>query len=190
MLTVWGRQFDVLCIGMGGAGKSTILSLAAGEETDDIEATKGFNIKAITTSRAILNVKELGGGDSVRPYWCRYLTGVEAVIVVVDIMSNDNEFDTAYAEISALLEDSQLTGLPLMVLLNKQDLGYKSEQEVQAHFDIEKLRENHDCCLVFRTSCDSLQELKLCFEEMSEQLLAFYLPPEVENSRSSVYNPL
>ena len=45
-------------------------------------------------------------------------------------MSNDNEFDTAYAEISALLEDSQLTGLPLMVLLNKQDLGYKSEQEV------------------------------------------------------------
>jgi len=26
---------------MGGAGKSTILALAAGEETDDIEATKG-----------------------------------------------------------------------------------------------------------------------------------------------------
>jgi len=26
---------------MGGAGKSTILALAAGEEIDDIEATKG-----------------------------------------------------------------------------------------------------------------------------------------------------
>jgi len=121
-------------------------------------------------------------------------------------MSNDNQLDTAYTEISTLLQDTRLTGLPLVVLLHKQDLGHKSEQEVsvnksaltcyipcqiQAHFDIEKLRENHECCLVFRTSHDSPQELKRCFEEISYQLLAFYLPPEeVENSHSSVYKPL
>lgn len=61
---------------MGGAGKSTILALAAGEDANNLEPTKGghknvskivllfclgFNIKAIATSKVILNVKELGG---------------------------------------------------------------------------------------------------------------------------------
>ena len=34
-------EFSVICIGLGGVGKTTLLSLLAGEDTADIEPTSG-----------------------------------------------------------------------------------------------------------------------------------------------------
>lgn len=73
-------EFSVLCLGFSGAGKSTLLSVLAGEPTDDLQPTMGFAIKAVLTSRGILNVKELGGSDRIRPYWDKYYDGHEAVV--------------------------------------------------------------------------------------------------------------
>ena len=70
----------MLCLGFSGAGKSTLLSVLAGEPTDDLQPTLGFAIKAVLTSRGILNVKELGGSDRIRPYWDKYYDGHEAVV--------------------------------------------------------------------------------------------------------------
>ena len=47
---------------------------------DDIQPTMGFSIKAVLTSRAILNIKELGGGARIRPYWDKYYSGHEAIV--------------------------------------------------------------------------------------------------------------
>ena len=73
-------EFSVLCLGLSGAGKSTLLSLLAGEPMDDVQPTMGFAIKAVLTNRSILNIKELGGSDRIRPYWSKYYSGHEAVV--------------------------------------------------------------------------------------------------------------
>lgn len=73
-------EVSVLCLGMGGSGKSTLLALLAGETPHNIEPTMGFSIKAFNNSTASFHIKELGGADSIRPYWSKYYEGHDAIV--------------------------------------------------------------------------------------------------------------
>ena len=70
----------MLCLGLDGSGKSTLLALLAGETVHNIEPTMGFSIKAFITPAASFNVRELGGGDAIRPYWSKYYEGHDAIV--------------------------------------------------------------------------------------------------------------
>ena len=70
----------MLCVGLSGAGKSTILALLAGETTDKLEPTMGFAIKAFNGPTATFHIKELGGAEKIRPYWNKYYAGHEALV--------------------------------------------------------------------------------------------------------------
>lgn len=54
--------------------------MLAGETTHNIEPTMGFSIKAFITPAASFSIKELGGADSIRPYWSRYYEGQDAIV--------------------------------------------------------------------------------------------------------------
>ncbi|XP_058267614.1 uncharacterized protein arl15b isoform X2 [Hemibagrus wyckioides] len=56
-------EYDVVCIGLTGSGKTSLLSRLCNEAADTIVPTTGFSIKAVPFQNAILNVKELGGFD-------------------------------------------------------------------------------------------------------------------------------
>ncbi|ELT93862.1 hypothetical protein CAPTEDRAFT_132688 [Capitella teleta] len=115
--------FKPICIGLDDAGKSTLLSSLAGESTDDIQPTKGFVIKAIQFDDCILNVKEIGGGDTVRPFWKHYYQGADAVIFVVNSACSEDEMIKASDALSETLEHPALRRLPLLVIGNCQDLN-------------------------------------------------------------------
>lgn len=70
----------MLCLGLSGAGKTTLLSLLAGEPTDCIKSTPGFTVKAFITPSASYSIKELGGMESIRPYWNKYYGGQDAIV--------------------------------------------------------------------------------------------------------------
>ncbi|KAJ3604098.1 hypothetical protein NHX12_028839, partial [Muraenolepis orangiensis] len=57
-------EYDVVCIGLMGAGKTSLLSRLCSEGSDGVVPTTGFSIKAVPFPNAILNVKELGEGRS------------------------------------------------------------------------------------------------------------------------------
>ena len=92
----------MLCLGFSGAGKSTLLSILAGEATDDLQPTMGFAVKAVLTSRGILNIKELGGSDRIRPYWDKYYGGHEAVVSVCIMLSSCYVFQLPWIRDGAL----------------------------------------------------------------------------------------
>lgn len=108
-------------------------------------------------------------------------------MVVVDSTNSEEELLTAFREIYAILQEESLRSLPLMVLLHKQDRDPKSEEKIQTHFDIGRLREGRILSSVFRTSHESPRELKQCFEEMSEQLLSLYAVPKETEIYGSQY---
>ncbi|XP_070305865.1 ADP-ribosylation factor-like protein 15 [Salvelinus sp. IW2-2015] len=53
-------EYDLVCIGLTGSGKTSLLSRLCSEATGNIGPTTGFSIKAVPFQNAILNVKELG----------------------------------------------------------------------------------------------------------------------------------
>ncbi|XP_048707783.1 ADP-ribosylation factor-like protein 15 isoform X3 [Caretta caretta] len=53
-------EYDLVCIGLTGSGKTSLLSQLCSESPENIVSTTGFSIKAVPFQNAVLNVKELG----------------------------------------------------------------------------------------------------------------------------------
>ncbi|NXA44904.1 ARL15 protein, partial [Nothocercus julius] len=124
-------EYDLVCIGLTGSGKTSLLSQLCSESAENIVSTTGFSIKAVPFQNAILNVKELGGADNIRKYWSRYYQGSQGVIFVLDSASSEDDLETARNELHSALQHPQLCTLPFLILANHQDKpAARSVQEV------------------------------------------------------------
>uniref|UniRef100_A0A8C4SP43 ADP-ribosylation factor-like protein 15 n=1 Tax=Erpetoichthys calabaricus TaxID=27687 RepID=A0A8C4SP43_ERPCA len=127
-------EYDVVCIGLTGSGKTSLLSRLCSENTDNVVPTTGFSIKAVPFQNAILNVKELGGADNIKKYWSRYYQGSQGVIFVLDSASSEEDLEIARNELHSALQHPQLCTLPFLILANHQDKpAARSVQEVRCH---------------------------------------------------------
>lgn len=83
------REMRILILGLDGAGKTTILyRLQMGEVVSTIP-TIGFNVEQVNCNNLQLQVWDLGGQTSIRPYWRCYYSNTDAIIYVVDSADKD-----------------------------------------------------------------------------------------------------
>ena len=84
--------------------------------------TVGFNMRKITKGNVVIKLWDLGGQARFRSMWERYCRGVNVIVFVLD-SADHAKFPAAKAELFSLLEKTQLSGIPLLVLGNKNDLA-------------------------------------------------------------------
>ena len=122
-------EFSVLILGLDNAGKTTFLESAKAHFTNGykgvnpskITATVGLNIGNITTDGIILNFWDLGGQEELQALWDKYYAECHAIIYTVD--SNDRDrIQESKKTFDAMITNENLSGVPLLVLANKQDL--------------------------------------------------------------------
>lgn len=124
------EQYEVLCLGMQGAGKSTVLASLVGEPVNEvIEPTTGFNIKTLPVKDTVLNIKELGGSENVRPFWNRYFSGQHGILFVIDSSEEDSHFQELKEEMQTILNEPSLKFLPCIVIGTHQDSVHKKSSE-------------------------------------------------------------
>ena len=100
--------------------------------------TQGFNVKSICSNSLKLNVWDIGGQLSIRPYWQNYYDRTDALIYVVD-SSDSKRLEETASELSELLKEDKLHGVPLLVFANKQDLINAQEaKEIQSILNLKK----------------------------------------------------
>ena len=129
--SLFGRgEIRILILGLDNAGKTTLLYKLQLNQVIETVPTIGFNVETVTYKNLKLQVWDLGGQGTIRPYWRCYYPNTNAVIYVVD--SADKErIDMAKQEMYAMLQESDLRAVPLLVFANKQDVsGAMSEGEV------------------------------------------------------------
>ncbi|XP_029433222.1 ADP-ribosylation factor-like protein 15 isoform X3 [Rhinatrema bivittatum] len=114
-------EYDVVCVGLMGSGKTSLLTHLCSESPDNIVPTTGFSIKAVPFQNAILNVKELGGAANIRKYWSRYYQGSQGVIFVLDSATSEDDLEIARNELHSALQHPQLCTLPFLILAHHQD---------------------------------------------------------------------
>ncbi|XP_034298792.1 ADP-ribosylation factor-like protein 10 isoform X1 [Pantherophis guttatus] len=112
-------EYQVLILGLDGAGKSTILHhVCSPEAKKHIAPTQGFNSVQLQASGLQMDLLEVGGSQNLRFYWNQYLSKAHILVFVVD-SADGPRLHIARQELHCLLaEDPQL---PLIVLANKQD---------------------------------------------------------------------
>mmetsp|Transcript_109840 Transcript_109840/g.153935 ORF Transcript_109840/g.153935 Transcript_109840/m.153935 type:complete len:181 (+) Transcript_109840:71-613(+) len=115
------REARILMLGLDNAGKTTILKTLSQEDISHIMPTQGFNIKSLVQDGFKLNVWDIGGQKTIRPYWSNYFESSDALVYVID-SSDRRRLEESGQELRELLAEDKLGGIPLLVFANKQDL--------------------------------------------------------------------
>ncbi|KAK2173945.1 hypothetical protein NP493_839g01038 [Ridgeia piscesae] len=135
------RELRILLLGLDNAGKTTLLKHLASEDISHITPTQGFNIKSVQSSGFKLNVWDIGGQRKIRPYWKNYFENTDVLIYVID-SADRKRFDETAEELSLLLDEEKLTGVPVLIFANKQDLfGAAPASEIAQGLNLHSIRD-------------------------------------------------
>ncbi len=115
------REARLLVLGLDNAGKTTILKALSEEEIKNITPTQGFNVKSLLHEGFKLNVWDIGGQKAIRPYWKNYYDSVDGLVYVID-SADRKRIQESGNELQSLLAEDSLTGIPVLIFANKQDL--------------------------------------------------------------------
>eukprot|EP00933_Yihiella_yeosuensis_P019068 TRINITY_DN15492_c0_g2_i3.p1 TRINITY_DN15492_c0_g2~~TRINITY_DN15492_c0_g2_i3.p1 ORF type:complete len:181 (+),score=50.68 TRINITY_DN15492_c0_g2_i3:102-644(+) len=115
------KEARILMLGLDNAGKTTILKKLSEEDISHIMPTQGFNIKSLVHDGFKLNVWDIGGQKSIRPYWSNYFEASDALVYVID-SSDRRRLEESGEELRELIAEDKLAGVPLLIFANKQDL--------------------------------------------------------------------
>merc|ERR1712188_235915 len=77
-------EVRILMLGLDNSGKTSILKKLSDEDINHITPTQGFNIKSLLHEGFKLNVWDIGGQKSIRPYWSNYFDACDALVFVID----------------------------------------------------------------------------------------------------------
>lgn len=140
---LWGvnKEIRILILGLDGAGKTTILYKLQLGEVIKTKPTIGFNVETLQYKNIAINMWDLGGQTSIRPYWRCYYANTAAVIFVVDSTDKDR-LETARQELHTMLNEEELQDSALLVFANKQDQhGALSAAEVSKALGLVELKD-------------------------------------------------
>ncbi|XP_010875274.2 ADP-ribosylation factor-like protein 15a isoform X2 [Esox lucius] len=159
-------EYDLVCIGLSGAGKSSLLERLCNESSDGISPTTGFCIKAVPFPNAILNVKELGGAECIKKYWSRYYQGSQGVVFVLNSASSDEDLESARNELHSALQHPQLCTLPFLILAHHQDRPEaRPPSQIKKYFELEPLARGKRWILEGSTT-DNMPAMKESFIQL------------------------
>lgn len=123
-------------LGLDNSGKTTILKKLSDEDISTIMPTQGFNIKTLIHDGFKLNVWDIGGQKSIRPYWRNYFDQTDAMVYVID-SADTRRLEETRVELQALLDEERLAGVPVLIFANKQDLmSALSTSEVRSYISL------------------------------------------------------
>lgn len=88
-----------------------------------------------------LNVWDIGGQKSIRPYWRNYYDQTDALIYVID-SADVRRVEETGIELQQLLDEERLSSIPLLIMANKQDLlSALSPGEITEKLGLDSLRD-------------------------------------------------
>ncbi|WIA35076.1 hypothetical protein OEZ86_003563 [Tetradesmus obliquus] len=137
------KEIRVLMVGLDNAGKTTIVRKLNNEDISTISPTLGFNIKTMQFKGYKLNIWDVGGQKTLRPYWRNYYEKTDGLIWVVD-SADLARLEDCRKELHALLQEERLFGATLLILANKQDIPAALPlQEIEQVLDLGSIGKRH-----------------------------------------------
>ncbi|EFN54547.1 hypothetical protein CHLNCDRAFT_24653 [Chlorella variabilis] len=133
------HEIRLLLVGLDNAGKTTIVKRISGEDASTVSPTLGFNIKTLEFGGYQLNVWDVGGQKTLRPYWRNYFEQTDGLVWVVDSTDRRRLADCA-EELGKLLLEERLAGATLLIMANKQDVpGALSAEAIREALQLDSL---------------------------------------------------
>ncbi|KAJ3124937.1 ADP-ribosylation factor-like protein 13B [Nowakowskiella sp. JEL0407] len=119
------NEIVLLLLGLDNSGKTSLIHRM---NNDPTTPTPSYGFSKFTTKiktkkgKIPVDVYDLGGGPKIRGIWNNYLAEAYGVIYVVD-SSDHSRINESKKVLHEIYNDPKLSGKPLLVLANKQDLN-------------------------------------------------------------------
>ena len=114
------KEIKILLLGLDNAGKTTMLKSLLGETVKNLPPTKGFNFQKINYKNTDFKIWDLGGQKSIRKFWDNYYEQQNDALIYV---SDTSRLEESGKELYLILQQPELSNLPLLIFANKQDLN-------------------------------------------------------------------
>lgn len=178
-------EFHALILGVDKAGKTnvlerlkTIFTPVIGLDPGKILPTVGLNVGRVEAFGQSFVFWDLGGQTGLRSIWDKYYEESHALVYVVD-SANKDRFDESKAALDKVLDHRELTGAPLLVLANKQDLeAAANAQDLSEYFGLGRI--NNRSVKVVPVCAYTGQGLKEAVEWLAKEIR---LTPRMEKLR-------
>lgn len=143
------RQARVLLLGLDNSGKSSIVARILNEDLDSVQPTLGFQIRTINLRGVNLNIWDVGGQKSLRPFWHNYFESTDFLIWVVDGADLDR-LESCKLMLSEVLHlDDKFEHCGVLIFINKSDcFSDLSLEFVEQKLDLHLYSQDHKYKLV------------------------------------------
>ena len=134
------KEIKGLILGLDNAGKTTILKSFKGETVLNLPPTKGFNFQKFDYNNTTFILWDLGGQKSIRKFWDNYYEKENDCIIYVIDSSDSERLEETGKELYNIIQQPKLSGLPLAIFANKQDLDMAlSAEEILEHLGLDEI---------------------------------------------------
>ena len=117
------KEIKGFILGLDNAGKTSILNSFKGIESKNLPPTKGFNFQKFLYKNTSFILWDLGGQKSIRKFWENYYQKENDCIIYVIDSSDQERIEETGKELYNILQQNELTGVPMVIYANKQDLN-------------------------------------------------------------------
>ena len=117
------KEIKGLMLGLDNAGKTTILKSFKGETNLNSSPTKGFNFQKFEYNNTNFILWDLGGQKAIRKFWENYYQKENDCIIYVIDSSDSERLEETGQELYNILQQPELSSVPLVIYANKQDLN-------------------------------------------------------------------
>ncbi|KAL3873467.1 hypothetical protein ACJMK2_036580 [Sinanodonta woodiana] len=130
----------IAMLGLDAAGKTTVLYKIKLNEVVSTIPTIGFNVETVSPIKGLtFTVWDVGGQKKIRNLWRHYYQNCDGLIYVVDSCDRER-MDEAREELFDICESDEMTGVPIVVIANKQDLpGALRASDIVQKLELNKL---------------------------------------------------
>lgn len=105
---------------------------------NQVTPTAGFNIKSVSADGLKLNVWDIGGTATIRPYWKNYFDNTDVLIFVLDSIDKAR-MEEAVNELFDIMDHEKIKNVPVLIFANKQDAkGALTIPDIEVFFNEDK----------------------------------------------------
>ncbi|KAF8610425.1 Arl8a protein [Ceratobasidium sp. AG-I] len=160
------KTAEISIVGLQASGKTSFVNvLTSGQWSEDVVPTVAFNLRKVRKGNVTFKIWDVAGQPKFRNMWERYCHGVDAIVYMVDSSATD-KLESAGFELHSLLDHQPLSGVPLLVLGNKNDLPeHASVDELIRELRLDTIRDRPVSC--YSCSMRSQHNLDIVMEWLS-----------------------
>ena len=141
LLSLFSRKnIKITIVGLPNAGKTTLVKAIANQNTEEQTVpTIGAQHTETKVGNVNFNISDIGGIQAYKFLWSVYCKNADLIVFVVDAADSES-VDASANQLESLLNDSESSTVPILIIANKQDLpGCISTEDISSKLKLTQI---------------------------------------------------